>query len=241
MAVSSLPVGAPTTGPAGDLQRDARMQCFAEWKRGPRSVSLWHAMAYGMNQESALLTCCTKGGEEAPYIGTDESGGLYALATSGISMSVPTPAPSNQWRHIGYRTDGVDHHLYVDGAEVAYLRVPSPVTEAFDRIVLFNSTARAQYSGALRSVKLFERMLTEAEMIAEGRALGTVPAPAGLFAFWKLADVTDLLDYSGNQHDLSIPGTPFFCNVPDPTLTVVQALALQPSKVVFGPDAPPLL
>lgn len=228
MAISNQ--GIVGTGPGFGTQ--AYRECHLEYAdaadplpSGPRTVSLWCKIDKPTNGPACALAVCTKGGPESLYLGTDPSGGMVELFVGGKTISSGYPLGFT-WHHFGFRSDGVDHALYLDGSLVLQLVDPgASLAHPFDRLCLYSSTARAQLCGSLASVKVWSALLPLTSLMSEGRAMGNVINATGLYGFWPLIDPTDLVDHSGNGRDL-VASSGFLAKVDQPpfsrTLTIAK-------------------
>jgi hypothetical protein len=181
-------------------------------KPGNRTISYWARIDRPTVAEAAMVAICTLGGPEDVYLGTDESGDTPELFTGVTTITTGTyPAMGRSWHHFGFRSRptigperiGTYCQLWIDGHLCLQVSTPS-VTAPFDRICLLDSTARAQFCGSIQAVKIWETLLTPQQLIAEGKSLGSVVNPTGLYAFWRLQTDSDLADRSGNARDLSV-------------------------------------
>lgn len=208
--------------------------------KGPLTVSLWMSLVKPTNGDSAAIAICTQGGAESCYLGTDESGQYPELFVGSRTAATGRPILGYSWHHFGFRSDGTNHAMYVDGIRCLQLN-DSVAHQSFDRICLFSSTAPAQMCGSLAAVKLWTRLLTEAEMIQEGQQLtSSALYPADLFAFWPLNATTNLLDVSGNGRHLTA-SSPFMNNTAQPYAGSLKLQApLYPQEQPSGSPSTPL-
>ena len=168
---------------------------------GPLTVSMWVRWEKPTNARAAAIAICTEGGPESLYLGSDESGLTPELFVGDrIQTTGQWPSLDTRWHHWGFISDGSLSSYYFDGQlslQLLDVRNRFP----FDRIVLFSSTAHAQFVGSLESVKIWQVAMTPTQLVAEANS--NPPIIGSPYAYWPLPTARDLTDHSGNGRHMA--------------------------------------
>jgi hypothetical protein len=135
----------------------------------PMTVSLW--MRPKLSGTRTIFTLQREAGGSNPSVG-------YQIGTKGTqaafwvmggpSMEVLSPAlTSDVWYHVAYTFDGSTHRLFVNAAAVGSGTEVSPIgAPTIVRFGSYGSMVAQLYSGRLDDVRLYDRVLSAAEITA---------------------------------------------------------------------------
>lgn len=159
---------------------------------------------------------------DAPLIAKQAGGGLgYFLYEGGSESDRPAGAASEEhelvvanepldahaWSHVALTFDGDRTRLYVNGEEVAN-EAGEPIVTTEGDIEIGGSTSTSDYfDGRIDEVRLYDRVLSEAEVQSDKATplQATKPGPLVEFSFDQGEGET-VEDTSGHDHDATIEG-----------------------------------
>ena len=133
------------------------------------TVSLWMRPKFGATR--TILTLLREASGSSPsagfQIGTKDTQAAFWLF-GGASMVVRSQAlTSDVWYHVAYTFDGSTHRLFVNAGEVASSSEASPTgPPTVVRFGTYGSATAQLYTGRLDDVRLYDRVLSAAEITA---------------------------------------------------------------------------
>ncbi len=136
--------------------------------------------------------------------------GIGEGSTSKI-FDVPLVSETTDWHHLAFTYNSSDLNVYLDGSLQGTLSATMSVAEEW----LYlggnpNETAAIYFGGQIDDLRIYERQLSQTEIIRTMNA--TVPSSApGLVAYWKFDEGTGykVFDLSENQLDGYMTGVTF--------------------------------
>lgn len=149
-----------------------------------------------------------------------QNGGKYNLYTLDGELKSETSVKYGEWAYVAATFDGIGKtaRLYVNGVleDELDLRsstvdlgrtagVQKPELEHF-MVGMACESSRYLY-GSIGEIRVWDKVLTEEEILQNNKSISVDPAAEHLIAYWKLNENTDLMevpDYSGNGN-IGIP------------------------------------
>ena len=144
------------------------------------SISLWFYVPDGLSEDGYSLSASLFANKE------DTSGsfrriehnpdGTLKLITQDsvegqVSLTFPTTVTEGEWHHVTYVCDGLTQKLFLDGVkEEITLNNSAPIYDAyasiFGRYNGDSDTTTGAFHGRIDNVKIFDRILTDKEVLA---------------------------------------------------------------------------
>ena len=133
------------------------------------TVSLWMRPKFGSTR--TIFTLLREGSGSSPNVGfqigtKDTQAGFWLYGGAAIVIRSQT-LTSDVWYHVAYTFDGSTHRLFVNAAEVgSNSETPPTGTPTVVRFGSFGSATAQLYTGRLDDVRLYDRVLSAAELTA---------------------------------------------------------------------------
>jgi hypothetical protein len=208
-----------------------------QWASGSALGSIFCKHGWSSGERGFVLRCGANGVLSFTLAGVNTSG-INVSWVEANSLGF-TPMNANQWYHAAGVFDGDSVKVYIDGVLAGYTLFQGSIdTSSGYRPTIGNLADSVQFqnryfTGLIDEVKLFNRALTAAEIMAGMNVQVDAATQNGLVGYWRMNEGggSTLLDYSTQQGNGNLLAPVYSTTVPF-NVQIPQATIYPPADTV---------